>query len=273
MQSQGIMVARWLALLVCCTGGAPASACGGLEPCRVEGGQYYALPPAGWYGTVPLPATIFFHGWRSHALAHARNAAFVQSFHDEGVLLVLPDGREMSWAHVGSPDQSRDELAFMDRVRVDLMERFAVDGRWLLVTGFSQGGSMVWDLACYRGADYTAFAPVSGAFWEPLPGACATPVHLRHEHGTTDGVVPMTGRAIRETFRQGDVQAGMAVWRAADRCDAAPDRVEVEGASRCEVWSTCRSGKELRLCLHTGGHTMPEGTVHRIHAWARGLDR
>ena len=82
----------------------------------------------------------------------------------------------------------------MDAVRADMLQRWPVDTKRLLVSGFSIGGTMAWDLACYRGGDYTAFAPVSGAFWDPLPERCTTPVNLLHTHGTADDVVPMGGQ-------------------------------------------------------------------------------
>lgn len=176
-------------------------ACGNDVPCEVEDGQYLAVPPDAWDGTSPLPATVYFHGWQSTAAATYDNEHLRRAFDDAGVLLVIPDGRDKTWAHVGSPSRARDELAFMDQVMDDLRRRFPIDEDRLLVTGFSQGGSMVWDMACYRGARFAAFAPIAGAFWEPLPESCGTPVNLRHVHGTSDTVVPMAGRPIREVFR------------------------------------------------------------------------
>jgi polyhydroxybutyrate depolymerase len=246
-----------------------------LVPCEVADGRYYALPPPGWDGKSPLPATIFFHGWQSTGMAFAEDPGFTAAFAAEGVMLVLPDGVDRSWAHGGSPSGARDELAFMDEVRADLLARWPVDPDRLLVTGFSQGGSMVWDLACHRGRDYRAFVAVSGAFWEPLPKHCESgPVDLLHIHGTGDGVVPMAGRPIGDRWRQGDVLAGMAILRDADGCPAAPARAEPAAAVAglaCEVWDRCSSGRELRLCRHGGGHLMPEGWVHLAHAWAQGL--
>ena len=49
-------------------------------------------------------------------------------------------------------------------------------------------GSMAWDIACYRGEAFSA-VPASGGFWSPYE-AYASPVSLRHTHGTADTVVP-----------------------------------------------------------------------------------
>jgi polyhydroxybutyrate depolymerase len=250
-----------------------ATACPGLDPCTVEGGAYYALPPPGWDGSSPLPATIFFHGYKAPAAGFARDEPFRAAFAAEGVLLVLPVGINDTWAHHGSPSQARDELAFMDAVRADLLDRLPIDTHRLLVTGFSQGGSLVWELACYRGRDYTAFAPIAGAFWEPLPASCpGGPIDLRHLHGTSDRTVPMAGRPIAVRFHQGDVLQSLAILRRAGGCAEAPDRVGDEPAGLvCDIWDRCSSGRELRLCLHGGEHIMPTGWVATIHRWARDL--
>ena len=253
--------------------GGVAVACPGEQPCVVASGSYLALPPPGWDGRTTLDATIFFHGWQSSAEAFARDPAFTRAFADEGVMLILPDGLDKTWAHTGSPSRARDELAFMDQVRADMLARWPIAPDRILVTGFSQGGSMVWDLACHRGRDYRAFVAVSGAFWEPLPQRCdGGPVDLLHLHGTTDPVVPMSGRPIGEYWRQGDVLQGLAVLRAADGCASEPTFDDVEAGLYCEAWSNCASGRELRLCRHPGGHLMPEGWVHLAHGWARSLE-
>jgi polyhydroxybutyrate depolymerase len=270
---------RWLRLLTMVLlgcgllRGGVAMACPGETPCVVASGSYLALPPPDWDGQTKLDATIFFHGWQSSAEAFATDPAFSRAFAAEGVMLILPDGLDKTWAHTGSPSQARDELAFMDQVRADMLARWPIDPDRILVTGFSQGGSMVWDLACHRGRDYRAFVAVSGAFWEPLPQRCdGGPIDLLHLHGTTDPVVPMSGRRIGERWRQGDMLQGLAVLRAADGCPSKPTFDDVEAGLHCEVWSNCASGSELRLCRHPGGHLMPEGWVHLAHDWARGLE-
>jgi len=250
----------------------PARACGGEDFCEVSDGRYLAIVPDAWDGRAALPTTVFFHGYNSSARAILRNRALLQTMEDLGVLLILPDGRNHTWAHQGSPSSARDDIAFMDAVLADVKRRWPVDDERLYAMGFSQGASMVWDLACQRGGDYAAFMPIAGAFWEPLPEQCpGGPVNLRHVHGTTDTVVPMTGRAIRQTFRQGDVRTGMALWQQVNGCPTEPDRREHQATIQCEVWDSCQSGKELQLCLHGGGHGMPEGWVVRSHQWAAGL--
>ena len=128
---------------------------------------------------------------------------------------------------------------------------------------------MAWHMACFRADLFTAAIPVSGAFWRPHPAVCPTgPIAIRHTHGTKDTVVPMTGRVIREVYRQGDVREGIAFWRRQNGCAAKPNRIETVEQLRCEVWADCSSGREVQLCLHDGGHSIPKGWADAAIAWA-----
>ncbi|MDH3691473.1 MAG: hypothetical protein OEU36_18690 [Gammaproteobacteria bacterium] len=251
------------------------SECGQEVPCVVGDGKYYASAPAGWDGMTFLPTAVFFHGWSSTAEAVMRNKAMIKAFSDEGVLLIAPNGHNKTWSHVGSPNtlqrSAREELSFLDAVLRDVKRRWPVDEKRLWATGFSQGGSMVWDVACYRGNDYTAFAPISGGFWRPHPSLCPSgAVNLRHIHGTSDNMVPMSGRPIRE-FHQGDITEGMVLWRKQNGCSAEPDRVETRGILACDIWDQCSSGKEFQLCLHDRGHIRPKDWVRDSYQWVKSL--
>jgi len=242
----------------------------------IAGGSYRAHVPAGWDGASPLPVLVFFHGFGQTGGIVMRNKALMRLADDEGVLIIAPDGQEKRWAHQGSPsrDRLRDDDAFVAAVLADVKRRWPVDADRVWASGFSIGGSMTWHLACFSGHLFTAYMPVAGAFWRPHPGSCPSgPVDLLHVHGTGDKVVPMTGRPIREIYHQGDVMAGMAFWRAQNGCAAEPSEVSEAGDLRCEIWRGCASGRQTQLCLHPGGHKIPEGTMARAVAWAKGLAR
>ncbi|MCR9176061.1 MAG: polyhydroxybutyrate depolymerase [Alphaproteobacteria bacterium] len=244
------------------------------KPIQVSSGAYHAVTPPGWDGTSPLPVVVFFHGYGQTGQVVATNDRLTGPFGANGVLLIAPTGLQKSWGHVGSPRRLRDENAFVDEILADVKGRYPIDENRIWASGFSQGGSMAWDVACYRADRFDAVFPVAGAFWRPHPSTCTSgPVNLFHTHGTGDTVVPMTGRPIREIFHQGDVIAGMALWRQVDGCLVEPDRVETLDDLRCETWTRCSSGKELKLCLHPGGHMIPKGLIDMAVTWANDLSR
>jgi len=238
---------------------APAAAAD-CRPCAVAGGTYRTAAPPGWDGATPLGLLVVFHGYAASGeavLANDRLRA-IAATHER--LLVAPDGAadargRRSWAHRGSPSRSRDEPAFVDAVLADVRARFATSDATPVVAGFSQGGSMVWDLACRRGAAFGRYLAVAGGFWEPMPADCASPVGaLVHVHGLDDAVVPLEGRPIGERWRQADIFDGFERFVAAAGCAATPDRLDRRGALHCRSWLSCDAG-ELALCLHTGGHS------------------
>ncbi len=262
-------VARYVMGLSLITG--TALACNAETSCMLETGEYRVSLPSGWDGASPLPAAIYFHGWQSTADATMANEKLREAFDDIGVMLIVPQGEEKSWSHVGSPTQARDEIAFVDQLLADVRSRWPIDESRFWVTGFSQGGSMAWDVACYRGDEFAAFAPVSGAFWEELPETCpAGPVNLRHIHGFVDNVVPLEGRAIR-TWQQGDVFESFQIMREVNGCRTNPAEFDLSDQRRCRIWNGCQSDRVLELCLHDRGHMAPEGWVADSWNWVQSL--
>jgi polyhydroxybutyrate depolymerase len=257
-----------LAFFVIIAAIAPAAAESALL--SVSNGTYRAIAPAGWDGKSPLPLVLYLHGYRQSSGEVMEDAPLVEAVTGAGALLVVPDGANGSWAHVGSPSQARDDIAFLRAVVADAKQRWPIDGGHVIAAGFSQGASMVWDLACHAADGFSAFLPVSGDFWLPYPERCESgPVNLRHVHGLDDHTVPMSGRTIRLIYQQGDIMKSFAILRATDRCAVAPDRKTDEGSGlSCGIWSACGGRGELQLCLHSGDHVIQPDWLRAGILWA-----
>jgi polyhydroxybutyrate depolymerase len=250
--------------------------CAGADPCAVsfpaddelDGGQYYIQTPASWDGVTSLPVIVWFHGYQGSGASAINNRGLVQAWSNAGYLFVAADGRDNTWAHQGSPSQARDDTGYVRAVINDVQDRYPIDPERVVAAGFSQGGSMVWSVACFVGAPFTHYAPISGAFWEPLPASCDEgPIIMRHTHGMSDTVVPMAGRPIGALWHQGDVPDGLDILRETNGCAAAPDRTGlIVRRAACSVWSSCEDGA-LQLCLHDGGHGVPTGWSASTQAW------
>jgi polyhydroxybutyrate depolymerase len=82
-------------------------------------------------------------------------------------------------------------------------------------------------------------------------------------------VVPLEGRPIGEEpepLIQGDVFAGLAIWRDVLGCAPNPDAHEVEDAFWLKGWTTCAEGG-LTLVLFPDGHVVPEGWTDFALDW------
>lgn len=243
----------------------PCPADGG---CPVEGGFYRILLPAQAAIGPPRGAIMYFHGWQSSAEEIMADQGLVAVAQRLGVALIAPDGMGRTWSYPGSPGHHRDEFAFIRHVLDDVAQRFPVDPGRILASGFSQGASMVWNLACRMPSRFAAFAPIAGAFWEPLPQDCVGPrPNLIHVHGTSDTTVPMAGRPLRSGYRQGDLFKSLAIL--APGCTSSwADEVRKEPrpeALTCRSAANCPGPARLELCLHGGGHMSDPAWVER--AW------
>lgn len=229
--------------------------------CLVGGGSYRIVLPDDLKPGERVGAIVFFHGWQSSADDVVADRALLAVAASLRVALVAPDGKGKTWSFPGSPGQHRDEFQFVGAMLDDLMHQ-PVDPRRLLAAGFSQGGSMVWWLACRMPRRFAGFAPIAGAFWQPLPASCnGPPPHLLHVHGTADATVPMAGRQLRAGFRQGDVRQSFATI--APSCPLSSMTTQ-DTTLTCARASSCGE-TQIALCLHAGGHDMDPSWLAR--AW------
>ena len=246
----------------------PRDACPPAQGCIVADGRYRLIlpesPPA---DSAKRGAIMFFHGWQGSAEETVADAGLIALASRLGVALIAPDGAGKTWSYPGSPGRHRDEFAFVSAVLDDVTARFPLDPGRIMASGFSQGGSMVWYLACRMPDRFKAFAPVAGAFWEPLPATCASPrPPLVHMHGTADMTVPLAGRALRNGFRQGDVFRSLAILAPTAPAVTVADIPTQPSGLSCR--SLAAPGEAaLELCLHEGGHGADPAWIER--AWLR----
>jgi polyhydroxybutyrate depolymerase len=181
------ILAVWLATGVPCA----AEICGLVAPCLVSNGYYRVSPPIEWDGKKPLPVAFFYHGYLGSAADEMANQGLRRAFSDAGILLVFPEGGAPDyWIHRPRNESARDEIAYTRTVLADVRHRWPVDEPLVRAAGFSNGGFMIWDLACNGEGEFLAYVALSGAFLEPLPANCSGgPVNLLGFHGLTDEIV------------------------------------------------------------------------------------
>ena len=274
LRGTGLMFLAALALAAALAAG-PARACDASVRCPVDNGYYLVKTPPGWDGKSPLPVVVFFHGYGAEASEVVGDEPLAKAVNDLGAMLVAPGARNKNWSFPGKLMSERDDFKFVAAVLDDVEKRFPVDPQRIMATGFSVGGSMTWYLACHLGERFSAFAPIAGAFWEPLPVSCPSgPVALRHIHGTADRTVPMAGRALRGgLYKQGDVMESFSRLKKRDGCTDEPVAEEARDPMTCKTWSakSCASGREVVLCLHPGEHEIEANWVADGFRWMDGL--
>ncbi|MEM6549340.1 MAG: polyhydroxybutyrate depolymerase [Pseudomonadota bacterium] len=276
---------RRLLLMLSVLLGAPAladpAACGGEVACEIDGGSYHLLLPDAWLGG---PAVIHLHGLGGSGARGTKNTGLVETVTGRGYALILPSGepwlelasQPTDWAVRDGTTGRRDDIAFLRAVLDDAAARAGIDRGRVLMTGFSRGGSMVWDVACHAPGTAAAYAPAAGGFWKPLPESCTGPVRMQHSHGFTDGVVPLEGRRIpieTPVITQGDIFAGLQIWRRTMGCGSKADGHEIDGPLWRKRWTKCAAGGSLELILHAGGHGPAPGWMATAIDWFEGAPK
>ncbi len=225
------------------------------------------------------PMVLFLHGYGGSGSGTMRNRAMVEPLLERGYAVMAPEGLERpdrggtkSWNFYPGFGE-RDETAFLTEVVQDAANRFGVDPDRVLLGGFSAGGFMVNYLACEAPDTFSAYVPVSGGFWRPHPEACEGPIRMFHTHGWTDNVVPLEGRLLGGgRFQQGDIFAGLEIWREANGCvDHKPSGFSVTEDFMRRRWTGCAEGSALEFALFPGGHNVPAGWADMIVDWYEGL--
>ncbi|MEM7529869.1 MAG: polyhydroxybutyrate depolymerase [Pseudomonadota bacterium] len=216
---------------------------------------------------------LFLGGNGANAQKIASGSGAVATFLSHGAAVAVPQGllpdgeRAPNWAVRDGRRMPRDDLAFLQDVISDAQARLGVEPVPVLLTGFSRGGSMIWDIACQVPAAADAYAPIAGGFWYPEPENCVGPVHLFHTHGFIDRVVPLEGRPVRDgTRRQGDVFTGLRLWRATNGCGSRADAHEMADGFWTKHWTNCDAGS-VTLMLHDGGHAVPGDWAETAIDW------
>lgn len=245
--------------------------CPATSGCEVAGGRYRALAPSGWDGVTPLPVLVFFHGWRESAEYVVNDPPLQRFVERHRVLLIAPHGEGNTWSYPGAPGRHRDEFAFAAALASDVKARFPVDGARFVAAGFSQGASMVWNLACRTPELFSAYGALAGGFWEPSPANCTGKgVDLVHVHGLNDGTVPMGGRALRGgVYRQSDIRRDWRIWLDEDQCRAEPAAVSTVAGRSCQQWRGCGKPRELALCTHESGHEIHDSDLEAVWAFVQ----
>ncbi len=177
-----------------------AQSCGDLEtPCIVEGGTYHVLLPE---TPEPMGIVMHLHGGGSTG-SSMLNSDLASEALSRSYVFVAPNGEhpEARWTkdwsvRADSMKFEREDAAFLSTVLADVQIKTDLAEAPLLLSGFSRGGSMVWDMACWQPDFADAYAALAGAFWEQLPDHCAERTCISVPYAWMDGPSGAAGRAI-----------------------------------------------------------------------------
>lgn len=223
--------------------------------------RVYAPPARG-----PRPGLVLvLHGWKGSGAEIERRTRyrFDALAERDGFIVAYPDASAGQWrsGHPGETTTS-DDVGFLSALIDALTATYGVDPARVYVTGFSNGASMTYRLACERPDRIAAIAPVSGGMAARMTPGCAQasrrPIPLLAVHGTADPVVP---------FDSGELEGNLAYWVRRNGCETTATRVYLPDLDpddgqrvRRETYPGCAAGADVSLyAIEGGGHHWPGG--------------
>lgn len=230
--------------------------------------SYRLHVPMGYTGKA-LPVVFVFHGSNASASVIERETSFNARADSLGFFVVYPEGEHRAW-NIGECChyaflKNVNEAAFVDHIIGQLRDDFRVDTTRIYSTGYSDGATLSYVLACQMPGRLAAVAGVSGTLFAPEPRcALPVPVSVMVVHGTADQSIPYGGRpggsprSRRNEHFNHSASDVTAFFARRDGCDGAPEAVRHGNVVREHF--TCRDGAEVLFYTIVGGsHGWPGG--------------
>ena len=223
--------------------------------------------------TSPMPVVLALHGATMNGPMMAWFTDLNHKADEAGFIAVYPNGtgKRSSFFWNGGKccgsavKENVDDVAFIDALLDDLMQKYGVDERRVYATGMSNGGIMVYRLAAELADRIAAIAPVAGSVATEI-GDLKRPVSVLHFHGTKDEFLPFEGgkgpKSITGTHFL-SIEKSVGLWVKANGCDEHP-KTEILSGNEDELTvtrTTYGPGKDgaqvVLVVIEGGGHTWP----------------
>lgn len=229
---------------------------------------YLLHVPRGYDPARPWPLVVAVHGAFSKASAMERETGWSDLADREGFIVAYPNGfglfgliQHWNAGHCcgRAADKKIDDVGFLSRVIDDVAKRMNVDPQRIYMTGFSNGGMLVYRFGAERPSEVAAIGVVSGtiasrvgeqsASWRiPDPGR---PLPVVVFHGLADTKVPFGGGTTprgNTTWTVAPVAEAVGFWVTNNGCRAEADREALwGGAVTRETRGGGRAGADVVL--------------------------
>ena len=246
--------------------------------------------PPGYEPQHPAPLLIALHYYGGSGADQETYFKLGELARQRGYLYAAPDGTLNSsgirfWnATDACCDFDRsgvDDVGYLAGVIKEIRASFAVDPKRIDLIGHSNGGFMVYAMACAHADEIAAIVSLAGAtFATPAKCAPSVPVAVLQIHGTADGSVAFDGGTVQPGQVQGlgsgqtmaaypGAESTVATWATYDGCSAKKvldQRLDIDvdlfyagtpAETSVTRWTGCRPGGAAELWTMAGGDHVP----------------
>lgn len=241
--------------------------------------MYIVHVPKSYTPDKSVPLLFAIHGGGGDMGYMARDEFYGQISESEkrGHIVVFPNGysnfpsgKLATW-NAGdccgnARDKNIDDVGFFRTMVAIITGHMNIDRNKIYATGMSNGGMMSERLACEMADVFKAIASVAGP--DGTKRCKPTrPISVLQIHAQDDDHVLFNGGAGQGAFHDitkvtnfTSIPETVSRWVKRDSCGVKPERVlQVDGAY-CDLYSGCKNGAEVKLCVtETGAHSWPGG--------------
>jgi polyhydroxybutyrate depolymerase len=200
--------------------------------------------------TKEAPLIMGLHG----AGSMPAHFAYISQLHRRagslGYVVAYPAAEGGFWLR--AQERPNDDLLFVEIMLQDIASQVRIDPQRVYAIGMSNGGQMVYKLACERSDIITAIAVCAAGM---RPGLCY-PTHgvpVIHFHGTEDPIVPYAWG--EDAVRQ---------WIKFNGCDPVGTETFRNGSAFCVTYRNVSTGARVILCTFQGGGHQYPGVAIRL---------
>jgi len=230
--------------------------------------NYQIFVPSNYDPLTPVPLVLNYHGLGSDAFEQRYYSLFDAVAEDSTFIVVYPNGISKAWNSGIVAQSTADDVGFTEALIDKVSTDYSINPRRIYATGMSNGGIMVYRLACELEHKITAIASVTGVIAPTHVNNCQNnrPVPVMQIHGTTDPIVDYNGLP---GFFLG-AEASVDFWVNRNNCDPSgvtTSVLDINVLDLCTaertVYSSCDNATEAILYKITnGGHTWPDASVN-----------
>jgi len=231
--------------------------------------SYILYVPAVYTSSQPAPLVFNFHGYGSNNSQQNFYADFKPIADTANFILVLPQGLTSGgyagWNNFGAVSSAAADINFVSDLIDTLSKRYNINSNRIYSTGFSNGGFMSYDLACFMSTRFAAIASVSGSMVASHLSACnpSHPMPVMEIHGTIDSTVSYTG--VGGTIACTHIDSLVKHWVNFNNCNPTPVFTPVPNISttdNCTAEHYVYSGSNVCTTVELfkvigGDHTWP----------------
>jgi polyhydroxybutyrate depolymerase len=228
---------------------------------------------------VEMPLVLVLHGGGGDATLAARQTRFSDNADREKYVVAYPEGSDrirplmnliagrgfLTWNAGGccgyAMEHNVDDVGFVRALVARIEKDYRIDNRRIYAAGMSNGGMMVYRLACEASDIFAAVGIVSGVLVSE-PCAPRVPVSVIDFHGTDDYYVPLNGGVggkalIDHPFPP--VQDSVLFWVGRDECQTSQMSQTPQGVLRHEYDDCLGHTAVMYHVILGGGHAWPGG--------------